>query len=90
MKGQNNFWEQIAFLTCSRSSLISSKLEQLEFKLEKNIGIKKHEKLEKVNLLGIIGLCTHILSQATAGTISPSFFFNQSDMYREKNVSYFG
>ena len=35
VKGQNNF----AFLTCSWRFLISNKLEQLEFKLEKNIGI---------------------------------------------------
>ena len=32
VKGQNNFWKQNAFLTCSL-------LEQLELKLEKNIGI---------------------------------------------------
>ena len=40
VKGQNNFWQQNAFLTCSWRFLISNKLEQLEFKLEKkNIGI---------------------------------------------------
>jgi hypothetical protein len=42
VKGQNNFWYQNAFLTCSWRFLISNKSEQLEFKLEKNIGIKKH------------------------------------------------
>ena len=36
---QNNYWQQNAFLICSWSFLISNKLEQLEFKLEKNIGI---------------------------------------------------
>ena len=30
------------FLTCSRRFLRSNKLEQLEFKLENNIGIEKH------------------------------------------------
>ena len=39
VKDQNNFWQQNAFLTCSWRFLISNKLEQLEFKLEKNIGI---------------------------------------------------
>ena len=39
VKGQNNFWYQNAFLTCSWMFLISKKLEQLEFKLEKIIGI---------------------------------------------------
>ena len=39
VKGQNNFWQQNAFLTCSWRFLISNKSEQLEFKLEKNIGI---------------------------------------------------
>ena len=39
VKGQNNFREQNAFLTCSCRFLISNKLEQLGFKLEKNIGI---------------------------------------------------
>ena len=37
VKSQNNFWQQNAFLTCSWSFL--SKLERLEFKLEKIIGI---------------------------------------------------
>ena len=40
VKGQKNFWQQNAFLTCSWRFLISNKLEQL--KLEKNIGIQKH------------------------------------------------
>ena len=39
VKGQNNFWSQNAFLTCSWRFLISNKLEQLDFKLEKIIGI---------------------------------------------------
>ena len=39
VKSQNNFWSQNAFLTCSWRFLISNKLEQLEFKLEKIIGI---------------------------------------------------
>ena len=39
VKGQNNIWKQNAFLTCSWRFLISNKLEQLEFKLEKIIGI---------------------------------------------------
>ena len=39
VKGQNNLWQQNAFLTCSWKFLISNKLEPLEFKLEKNIGI---------------------------------------------------
>jgi hypothetical protein len=39
VKGQNNFWQQNAFLTCSWRFLISNKLEQLEFKSEKIIGI---------------------------------------------------
>jgi len=37
VKGQNNFWN--AFLTCFLRFLIPNKLEQLEFKLEKSIGI---------------------------------------------------
>ena len=41
VKGQNNFWLQNAFLTCSCRFLISNKLEQLEFKSEKMIGIRK-------------------------------------------------
>jgi hypothetical protein len=39
VKGQNNFWLQNAFLTCSWRLLISNKLEQEELKLEKIIGI---------------------------------------------------
>ena len=35
VKGQNNFWEQNAFLTCFMRFLISNKLEWLESKLEK-------------------------------------------------------
>ena len=42
VKGQNNFWQQNDFLTCSWRFLRSNKLEQLEFKLEKNIWIWKH------------------------------------------------
>ena len=39
VKGQNNFWWQNAFLTCSWRFLRYNKLEQLEFQLEKKIGI---------------------------------------------------
>ena len=39
VKGLNNFWRQIAFLTCSWRFLISDKLEQSKFKLEKIIAI---------------------------------------------------
>ena len=39
VKGQNNFWKQNAFLTCSWRFLRSNNLEQLEFDLEKIIGI---------------------------------------------------
>ena len=39
VKGRNNFWKQNAVLTCSWRFLMSNKLEQLEFKLEKIIGI---------------------------------------------------
>ena len=39
VKGQNNFWSQNAFLTCSLRFLIINKLKQLEFKLEKDIEI---------------------------------------------------
>ena len=39
VKGQNNFWQQNAFLTCSWRFLRPNKLEQLEFKLEKIIEI---------------------------------------------------
>ena len=33
--GQNNFWQQNAFLTCSWKCTISNELEQLEFILKK-------------------------------------------------------
>ena len=36
VKGQNNFWSQNAFQTCSWRFLMSNKLEHLEFKLGKN------------------------------------------------------
>ena len=40
VKSQNNFWyKQNAFLTCSWRFLIPNELEQLQFKLEKIIGI---------------------------------------------------
>ena len=39
VKGQNNFWQQNVFLTCSWRFFTSNKLEQLEFKLKKIIGI---------------------------------------------------
>ena len=39
VKGQNNFWQWNAFLTWSWRFLISNKLEQFKFKLEKIIGI---------------------------------------------------
>ena len=39
VKGQNNFWKQNAFLTYSWRFLRSKKLDPLEFKLEKIIGI---------------------------------------------------
>ena len=39
VEGQKNFREQNVFLTCSWRFLRSKKLEQLQFKLEKNIGI---------------------------------------------------
>ena len=39
VKGQNNFWWPNVFLTCSLRFLISNKLEQSEFKLQKIIGI---------------------------------------------------
>ena len=38
VKGQNNFWLQNAFFTCSWRFIISNK-EQLEFKLETITGI---------------------------------------------------
>ena len=39
VRTQNNFWQQNVFLTCSWRFLRSNKLEQLEFKFEKIIGI---------------------------------------------------
>ena len=39
VKGQNIFGNRILFLTCSWRFIMSNKLEQLEFKLEKIIGI---------------------------------------------------
>ena len=33
MKGQNNFWLQNAFLTCSRRFLMSNKLDQLRLEI---------------------------------------------------------
>ena len=39
VKGQNNSWQQNAFLTCSWGFLRSNTLEQLDFKFEKIIGI---------------------------------------------------
>ena len=41
-KTSKQFLETECFLTCSWRFLIASELDQLEFKLEKNIGIKKH------------------------------------------------
>ena len=41
VQGQNNFWYQNAFLSCSWRVFIPNKLKQLEFKLEK-IVIQKH------------------------------------------------
>ena len=43
VKGQNNFWYQNAFLTCSWRFLISDKLEYLiRIQIEKIVGIQKH------------------------------------------------
>ena len=39
VKGQNNFWWENAFLTCSWRFLESNKLEQSEFKMGKTIWI---------------------------------------------------
>ena len=39
VEGQNNFWSQNAFLTCSWRFLMSDKSEQLEFKFEIFIGV---------------------------------------------------
>ena len=36
VKGQNNFWEQDASLTCSWKFFICDELEQFDFRLEKN------------------------------------------------------
>ena len=48
VKGQNNFWWQNVFLTCSWRFLRPNKLEQLQLKLEKILGFKNmQEKLEK-------------------------------------------
>ena len=48
MKGQNNFWQQDAFLTCSWRFFRSNKLEQLEFKLKKLLGFRNmQEKVRK-------------------------------------------
>ena len=52
VKGQNNFWQQNAFLTCSCWFLTSDKLEQLEFKLKNNIGIQKHAGKDRKNKFG--------------------------------------
>ena len=50
VKGQNNFWKQNAFLTCSWRFLSINELEQFKFKFEKIIGIEKHEgKVRSVN-----------------------------------------
>ena len=35
VKGQNNFWQQNVFLTCSWRFLRYNRLEQLEFKLKR-------------------------------------------------------
>ena len=42
VKGQNNFWYQNAFLTCSWRFLRLDELEKFKFILEKIIGIEKH------------------------------------------------
>ena len=49
VKGQTNVWEQNAFSICSWRFLKSNKLEQVEFKLEKNYWLfsDMQEKLEK-------------------------------------------
>ena len=48
LKGQNNFWYQNAFLTCSWKFLRSNKVEQLKFQLKKILGFgNMQEKLEK-------------------------------------------
>ena len=67
MKGQNNFWQQNAFLTCSWRFLRSNEIEQLVFKLEKNIGIKKHA--GKVRKSQFLRLCAEDVF-VTKGTYS--------------------
>ena len=55
MKSQNNFWSQNAFLTHSWRFLRSNKLERLEFKLEKILGVRNmQEKLENSIFLSIL------------------------------------
>ena len=39
VKGQINFWQQNVFLSCFWIFIRYNRLEQLEFKWEKNIGI---------------------------------------------------
>ena len=52
VKGQNNFWQQNVFLTCSWRFLIYNKLEQLKFKLKKILGFRNlQEKLENKDLV---------------------------------------
>jgi hypothetical protein len=51
VKGQNNFWLQNVFLTFSWRFLISNKLEKLELKLEKIIGIQKSAGKVRKNIL---------------------------------------
>ena len=49
-KRSEQYLKQNAFFTCSWRFLISNKLEQLKFKLDKIIGIKKHAgKVRKSN-----------------------------------------
>ena len=49
LQGQNNFWQQNAFLTCSWRFLISNKLEQIQIQIGKNYWDFRNmqEKLEK-------------------------------------------
>jgi hypothetical protein len=55
VKGQDNFWQQNAFITCSWRILRYNELEQLELKLEKNIGIYKHAgKVRKKKFLNLM------------------------------------
>ena len=52
VEGQNNFWQQNAFLTCSWKFVISNTLEQLEFKLGKNYwDLKPAGKVGKNNFI---------------------------------------